>query len=64
MPQCLAFACDVLSTEAIRATFDNILAAWPGKQLGTACFNASIRKRGPFLQQRPEQIRDGVQASM
>lgn len=62
--QCLAFACDVLSVEAIKKAFDDILAAWPGKKIGTAVFNASIRKRGPFLEQRSEQVYDSVQASM
>ena len=63
-PESLAFACDVLSDDSIKKALSDIQKAWPGKKIGTAVYNASVRKRGPFLEQRPEQIRDGVQASM
>lgn len=63
-PQSVAFACDVLSPDAIRRTFQDIANTWPNKRVGTAVFNASIRKRGPFLEQRPEQLQDSIQASM
>jgi NAD(P)-dependent dehydrogenase (short-subunit alcohol dehydrogenase family) len=59
-----AFACDALDNASIRQTIDEICAFWPGKKVGTACYNASIRKRGPFLEQRLEQIQEGVQGSI
>ncbi|UZJ52447.1 hypothetical protein CBS101457_001767 [Exobasidium rhododendri] len=63
-PQSLAFACDVLSDDSIREAISSIQKAWPDKKMGTAIYNASVRKRGPFLDQRPEQIKEVVQASV
>lgn len=59
-----AFACDVLDNEAIKKAIRQVTDFWPDKKLGTACYNASVRKRGPFLEQRMEQVQDGVQASI
>lgn len=63
-PLSQSFACDVLSNESIKSAIAEILAFWPNLKVGTACYNASIRKRGPFLEQRQEQIEHGVQGSM
>lgn len=59
-----AFACDALDNDSITTAIQQICDFWPGKKLGTACYNASIRKRGPFLEQRLDQIKDGVQGSI
>lgn len=59
-----AFACDALDNDSITDAVRQICEYWPHKKLGTACYNASIRKRGPFLQQRLDQIKQGVQGSI
>ncbi|TKY89504.1 hypothetical protein EX895_002035 [Sporisorium graminicola] len=59
-----AFECDALDNESITKAIQNVCDYWPTKKLGTACYNASIRKRGPFLQQRLDQIQQGVQGSI
>ncbi len=59
-----AFACDALDNASIAQAIEDVAAFWPGKKIGTACYNASIRKRGPFLEQRLEQVKDGVQGSI
>ncbi|PWZ02451.1 NAD(P)-binding protein [Testicularia cyperi] len=59
-----AFACDVMDNDAIVRAVQQIRAHWPNKLIGTACYNASVRKRGPFLEQRRDQLRDGVQGSI
>jgi NAD(P)-dependent dehydrogenase (short-subunit alcohol dehydrogenase family) len=63
-PQALAFACDVLSNEAIVKAMMDIEQAWPSKRIGTAIYNASVRKRAPFLDLKQVAINDSVQASM
>ncbi|SPO27809.1 uncharacterized protein UTRI_04952 [Ustilago trichophora] len=59
-----AFACDGLDNASITQAVQEVCDRWPGKKIGTACYNFSIRKRGPFLEQRFEQVRDGVQGSI
>lgn len=59
-----AFACDGLDNASIADAVQQVCDRWPGKKIGTACYNFSIRKRGPFLEQRFEQIREGVQGSI
>ncbi|CDU24805.1 uncharacterized protein SPSC_04638 [Sporisorium scitamineum] len=59
-----AFECDALDNESIIRAIQNVCEYWPEKKLGTACYNASIRKRGPFLQQRLERVQEGVQGSI
>lgn len=59
-----AFACDALDNDSITTTIQQVCDYWPDKNLGTACYNASIRKRGPFLEQRLDQVKDGVQGSI
>lgn len=59
-----AFACDALSNESIIRAVEEVADYWPEKVIGTACFNASIRKRGPFLQQSLPQLEQGVQGSI
>lgn len=59
-----AFACDALDNGAITKAIQEVADFWPTKKIGTACYNASIRKRGPFLEQRLDQIQEGVQGSI
>lgn len=59
-----AFECDALDNASIASAVERACAFWPAKKLGTACYNASIRKRGPFLEQRLEQVQQGVQGSI
>ncbi|CBQ68856.1 conserved hypothetical protein [Sporisorium reilianum SRZ2] len=59
-----AFECDALDNASIVKAMERVCAFWPAKRVGTACYNASVRKRGPFLQQRLEQVQHGVQASI
>lgn len=59
-----AFECDALDNESITQAIQRVCEFWPGKKLGTACYNASVRKRGPFLEQRLEQVQQGVQGSI
>lgn len=59
-----AFACDALDNAAITKAVQDVCDFWPSKKLGTACYNASVRKRGPFLEQRLEQVQEGVQGSI
>ncbi|SPO29000.1 uncharacterized protein UTRI_04952_B [Ustilago trichophora] len=59
-----AFACDGLDNASISQAVQDVCDRWPGKKIGTACYNFSIRKRGPFLEQRFEQVKDGVQGSI
>lgn len=63
-PLSAAFACDALDSTSITTAVKQVCEFWPAKKIGTACFNASVRKRGPFLQQRLEQVHQGVQASI
>jgi hypothetical protein len=48
-PLSLAFGCDVLDSAAIIQAVKDIQAAWPERKIGTCVYNASVRKRGPFL---------------
>ena len=41
-----------------------VLKAWPGKKLGTAVYNASIRNRGDFLKQPESHIKQAVAGSV
>ena len=59
-----AFACDGLDNDSIIRAVQQICEHWPDKKIGTACYNFSIRKRGPFLQQRFDQVKEGVQGSI
>ena len=59
-----AFECDALNNDSITLAIDKVCEFWPDKKLGTACYNASIRKRGPFLEQRLDQMHQGVQGSI
>ncbi|SYW79759.1 uncharacterized protein UBRO2_03178 [Ustilago bromivora] len=59
-----AFACDALNNESIASAVQEVAAHWKDKKIGTACYNASIRKRGPFLEQRLDQIKEAVQGSI
>ncbi|KAJ1019183.1 hypothetical protein NDA18_006329 [Ustilago nuda] len=59
-----AFACDALNNESIASAVQEIAVHWKDKKIGTACYNASIRKRGPFLEQRLDQIKEAVQGSI
>lgn len=59
-----AFACDALNNDSIASAIKEVAEHWKGKKIGTACYNASIRKRGPFLEQRLDQIKEGVQGSI
>nr|CDI54933.1 short-chain dehydrogenase reductase sdr family protein [Melanopsichium pennsylvanicum 4] len=59
-----AFACDALDNESVKLAVEKVSNHWKDKKIGTACYNASIRKRGPFLEQRLEQLKDGVQGSI
>lgn len=63
-PLVRAFAADVLSSPSISSALEEVQRAWPDKYIGTAVYNASVRRRGPFLNQKESDIRDGVQASM
>ncbi|SYW77175.1 uncharacterized protein UHO2_06471 [Ustilago hordei] len=59
-----AFACDALNNESIASAVQEVAVHWKDKKIGTACYNASIRKRGPFLEQRLDQIKEAVQGSI
>lgn len=59
-----AVACDVLSTESIKRALTEGLACFPTRKLGTVVYNASVRKKSPFLDQTDEQLRDSLQASV
>ncbi|PWN46650.1 NAD(P)-binding protein [Violaceomyces palustris] len=63
-PLCKAFSCDVLDNNSIRDAMRRISEFWPDRLVGTACYNASVRKRGPFLEQTEIQVQQGVQASI
>jgi hypothetical protein len=63
-PQSMAFSCDVMSNDSIKKAIVDIQKAWPDKKIGTAAYNASVRKKLPFLEQSPELIQNVVQASM
>ncbi|EST08936.1 Short-chain dehydrogenase/reductase SDR [Kalmanozyma brasiliensis GHG001] len=59
-----AFACDAMDNSAITSAIDQVAQFWPDKTIGSACYNASVRKRGPFLEQSLDQIQQGVQGSI
>lgn len=63
-PLSLAFACDVLDNASIERAINQAAAAWPDKKIGTAIYNASIRKKKPFLELPMKSMEDSVQASM
>ena len=63
-PLSLAFACDMHKPESIEKAVCDIHAAWPACHIGTAVYNGSVRKRGPFLESSTEQLRDSVDGSM
>ena len=63
-PLSLAFACDMHKLESIDAAVRDIQAAWPSCHIGTAVYNGSVRKRGPFLESKMDQLRESVDGSM
>lgn len=63
-PLARAFACDVQDIESIKIAFRDIQATWPDKLIGTCLYNASIRKRGPFLDIPVSKLKDSVEANM
>ncbi|CAO1633945.1 unnamed protein product [Sympodiomycopsis kandeliae] len=63
----IAVQCDVLSNDSVNSAIDTILRSYPstkGYRIGTAIYNASIRKKSPFLEQTDEQMSQSVQASV
>ncbi len=63
-PLSLAFACDATQPDSIKAAVAEALKAFPKHKLGTAVYNASIRNRGPFLDQPQTHIEKAVAGSM
>lgn len=63
-PLSLGFACDVLDNGSIERAIGEAQAVWPDKKIGTAIYNASVRKRKPFLELPMDAMKDSVQASM
>ncbi|KOS13887.1 short-chain dehydrogenase reductase sdr [Malassezia pachydermatis] len=63
-PLARAFACDVQDIESIKIAFRDIQATWPDKLIGTCLYNASIRKRGPFLDIPVSKLKDSVEANI
>ncbi|CAO1632294.1 unnamed protein product [Jaminaea pallidilutea] len=59
-----AVACDVLSTDSVKAALVEAMAAFPGYRLGTAIYNASVRQKKPFLEQTDAHVTDSLQASV
>lgn len=59
-----AVTCDVLSTESVKAALVEALKLFPKRRLGTAIYNASVRKKAPFLEQTEQQVADSLQASV
>lgn len=58
------FSCDATDMESVRSAIADVAAFWPGKKIGTAVYNASIRLRRPFLKQTEEDIRSSVAGSV
>lgn len=59
-----AVACDVLSTDSVKAAVVEAMAAFTGYKLGTAIYNASVRQKKPFLEQTDAHVTDSLQASV
>lgn len=56
--------CDVLDPASVLAGLRSALQLFPGRKLGTAIYNASVRVKRPLLAQTDAQVRDSFQASV
>ncbi|PWN19528.1 NAD(P)-binding protein [Microstroma glucosiphilum] len=56
--------CDVLDPDSVLTGIRSALQLFPGRKLGTAIYNASVRVKRPFLAQTEAQVRDSFQASI
>ncbi|PWN27092.1 NAD(P)-binding protein [Jaminaea rosea] len=59
-----AVSCDVLDTDSVKAGMAEALRLFPTRRLGTAIYNASVRKKAPFIEQTEQQVKDSLQASV
>lgn len=56
--------CDVLDPDSVLAGLRTALQLFPGRKLGTAIYNASVRVKRPLLAQTEAQVRHSFQASI
>lgn len=64
-PLSAAVQCDVLSSQSVDEAITTALSRFPSHfRIGTAIYNASVRKKSPFIEQTHEQMEDSLQASV